>query len=570
MQKIDYELINKLNLDTTNKVYNFINDKFEIDDILDKIKFDFPFFMDNGNKLRLVTWLSIDYINEDGKTFIEKFLESNPKNLTNLEGEFLLSKNSSFISLFEILNINEEHIIVHDLLKNKEFYIYEKLMKEYFNEGDLLFARIGKFFSKYSFIGDISLLPQSAKDTFIEQYLIDFNYKRKEETSLVIEDYIKKHSLEIIKIYNNCILSILELDDNLNLYLYDELDEFESYLSNKYEFDEIKEYVANLIEFFDYYLSEDVLTLYDLKDLDLRLFFELAINEGFIYSQECLNSYISTFKNYLYFLSKKNKEFEKKYRDIIDISKNRFSLMENLNNINAPFSINRNLVNEIEDFLNDTSISLLLNLDKFLLYFTDNEIEVTRKKKMIKKSFLPELCFLLNDNEIIDLKPSQRELFLVDLFYRLSLSEKLILIKEDMITLSKNGISFLNLKDENKFSVIVNYIWNYIESINAKDKILSLIKDLKSSEAYDVKDLISKYEGTSKEISQIHEYFKTLGLTKSNYYPTYTWEISELGKAVFIYYYNIEFKEGNNSIINLNNYKQNSRRGEEFGKSKNR
>ena len=87
--------------------------------------------------------------------------------------------------------------------------------------------------------------------------------------------------------------------------------------------------------------------------------------------------------------------------DIIDISKNRFSLMENLNNINAPFSINRNLVNEIEDFLNDTSISLLLNLDKFLLYFTDNEIEVTRKKKMIKKSFLPELCFLLNDNEII-------------------------------------------------------------------------------------------------------------------------------------------------------------------------
>lgn len=117
MQKIDYELINKLNLDTTNKVYNFINDKFEIDDILDKIKFDFPFFMDNGNKLRLVTWLSIDYINEDGKTFIEKFLESNPKNLTNLEGEFLLSKNSSFISLFEILNINEEHIIVHDLLK---------------------------------------------------------------------------------------------------------------------------------------------------------------------------------------------------------------------------------------------------------------------------------------------------------------------------------------------------------------------------------------------------------------------------------------------------------------------
>ena len=49
MQKLDYELIHKLDLDTTNKVFDFIIDEYEIDNILDNLKSDFPFLMDNGN-----------------------------------------------------------------------------------------------------------------------------------------------------------------------------------------------------------------------------------------------------------------------------------------------------------------------------------------------------------------------------------------------------------------------------------------------------------------------------------------------------------------------------------------
>ncbi|NLL81222.1 MAG: hypothetical protein GX231_02795 [Tissierellia bacterium] len=567
MQKLDYELIHKLDLDTTNKVFDFIIDEYEIDNILDNLKSDFPFLMDNGNKLILNSWLSIDYIHDDGKTFIEKFIDSKPKNISTLEREFLLYKKNSFISLFEVLNIDDDYILVHDLLQNKKFALYEKLMKEYFNEGDIVFARIGKFFDKCSIVGDISFLPKSAKDIFIEQYLYDFNYKRKEESTLIIKDYIKKHSIEIIKIYNNCILSVLELDDDLNLYLYDELNDFESYLANKSNAHEIKEHIANLLEFYDYYLAEDGLTLYDLKDLDLKVFFELAIREGFIYSTESLNSYISTFKNYIHFLSKIDSDFEEKYQEIRSISNNRFKLMDKLNFTDTLFSIDRNLVNDIEDILNDTSILLLLNLDKFLVYLTDNRIEVTPVKKKIKKKFLPELCFLFNDDEIIDsLNPGQRELALLDFFYELSLALNLISIKEDIIILNKNGINFLNLKDEKKFSVILNCVWKHIEKMNAKERIMEFIKDLKNGKTNDLKDLIYEYRGSPKEAYQIHEYFKILGLTKTTYLPIYTWEISKLGMFVLIYYYNKEFKDNKSSIIYLNNYRGKIVEREQYGK----
>ena len=35
----------------------------------------------------------------------------------------------------------------------------------------------------------------------------------------------------------------------------------------------IKKYVANLIDFFEYYLADEDLTLYDLDQIDFKIFF---------------------------------------------------------------------------------------------------------------------------------------------------------------------------------------------------------------------------------------------------------------------------------------------------------
>lgn len=567
MQKLNYDLVHKLDIHTTNKLLDFINNDANAEDILKKIQVDFPFSLDDGNKLRLTSWISLDYIDEDGKTFIDKFLESDY--VTSLERDILLNKNKSFISIFEILTISDEYMLVLDLLQNKEFTVWEKALNGFFDEGEILFSRIGKIFDEYTFMGDVSFLPKSVKDIFMEQYIIDLNEKRKDDPSLVVEDYLKKHSIEILIIYNNCILSVIDTDDDLDSSFYEDLDEFEGYLSTKIDIFKVKGHLANLIEFFDYYLAKDDLTLYNFKDVDLNDFFDMAIKDNIINSKESLNSYIDTFKKYLFFLSKNNKEFIESYNNIINISRNRFTLMSDLDNSDSLLSIDRNLEKEIENSLNEVSVTLILNFDKFLLYLIDGKIEVTPKRKSIKKKFLRKISYLLNgkdQNE--DFEPSRSELFMIDVFYNISLQLNLVsLLEEDIIKLNKAGIAFLNSKDGEKFSLILSTVWKHLDSIDYSDHILKFAMDLESHVSYDVKELISKYGGISKEVIDSHEYFKILGLTESNYCPSYTWEITSLGKIVFDYYYDLKFTSKNDKIIDLNSYKQLMEEEGKYGES---
>lgn len=567
MQKLNYDLVHKLDIHTTNKLLDFINNDANAEDILKKIEVDFPFSLDDGNKLRLTSWISLDYIDEDGKTFIDKFLESDY--VTSLERDILLNKNKSFISIFEILTISDEYMLVLDLLQNKEFTVWEKALNGFFDEGEILFSRIGKIFDEYTFMGDVSFLPKSVKDIFMEQYIIDLNEKRKDDPSLVVEDYLKKHSIEILIIYNNCILSVIDTDDDLDSSFYEDLDEFEGYLSTKIDIFKVKGHLANLIEFFDYYLAKDDLTLYNFKDVDLNDFFDMAIKDNIINSKESLNSYIDTFKKYLFFLSKNNKEFIESYNNIINISRNRFTLMSDLDNSDSLLSIDRNLEKEIENSLNEVSVTLILNFDKFLLYLIDGKIEVTPKRKSIKKKFLRKISYLLNDkDQNEDFEPSRSELFMIDVFYNISLQLNLVsLLEENIIKLNKAGIAFLNSKDGEKFSLILSTVWKYLDSIDYSDHILKFAMDLESHVSYDVKELISKYGGISKEVIDSHEYFKILGLTESNYCPSYTWEITSLGKIVFDYYYDLKFTSKNDKIIDLNSYKQLMEEEGKYGES---
>ncbi|WFA08705.1 hypothetical protein [Tissierella sp. Yu-01] len=560
MPKLNYDLLHRLDKHTTKKLYEFIDKEIKIDEIMEKLEIEFPFSIDDSNRIKFNTWLSIDYIDEDGKTFIEKFLDYSSKSLSKLEREVLIDKSKSFVSLFELIEIKDNHMIVHDILQNKEFSIWEKQINNILAQGDFIFARIGKIIDEYTFIEDVSFLPRSVKSMFIEDFIIDFNNKRKEHPDLIIKDYLKKYSLEVIKIYNNCILSAMDLDEDLNSYLYDELDEFEGYLSHKCNSFEIKEHITNLIEFFDYYLSQEDLTLYDLDDLDFKLFFDIAIEDEFISSIEELNSYINTFKNYLSFLNKKDPDFKESYLDIMEVSKIRFSYMEKLNNLSTPFEVDRVLDSKISEALNEDALIFLMDFDKFLLYIINKEVELTEKRKKIKKQFMFDLCLLFSDiDNIDDYQPRQRELTMIDMFYNLSIKLELIAIEDNKIVLSKKGTNFIRLKDGEKFLLIFNCIWNmgFIQDNKTKTNLLDLFNDLEESKSYDVKYIISKYKGLSDEISHINEYFKALGLVKINFCPTYTWEITKLGKIVFIYLYQLKINQQNHKIIDLSNYKYN-------------
>ncbi len=102
--------------------------------------------------------------------------------------------------------------------------------------------------------------------------------------------------MNLYKIYNESILNILEINGDIHSYLFDELEEFEGYLINKESDLKIKKHLSNLVNLFEYNLSERDLTLYNLDELDFEVFFNDAIEDNFISSQGELNSYINTLK----------------------------------------------------------------------------------------------------------------------------------------------------------------------------------------------------------------------------------------------------------------------------------
>ncbi len=560
MQKLNYDLLHRLNQHTTKKLYDFINKETKVDEIIKKLGADFPFSMDDSNWIKFNTWLSIDYINEDGKTFIEKFLDSSSKALSKLEREVLQERSKSFISLFEVKDIKDEYLIVQDILQNKEFSILEININNFLNQGDFIFARIGKIIEEYTFIEDVSFLPPSVKPLFVEQFLVDYNKRRINQPNLLIKDYLKRYSLEIIKIYNKCIFSAIESDEELNTFIYDELDEFEGYLSYKCNSFEIKEHITNLIEFFDYYLSQEELTLYDLDNLDFRLFFDIAIEDGFISSVEEFNSYINTFKNYLGFLSKKDTIYKENYTKILEISKIRFAYMAKINKHSTIFDIDRIMESKISEILNEEALMFLMDFDKFLLYSFDKNIELTDKRKQIKKSYLIELCHIFydGDDDISNYTPRDRELSLIDMFNKISQRLGLLEIQNNKLILSKKGSNFIRLKDGEKLSLIFNCIWNmgFIENENIKINIIELFNEFEKNNIYDVKFILSKYKGNPDELYHLNKYFKIMGLIRTNFYPSYTWEITKLGKTLFSYLFERNTTTNNNSsIINLDNYR---------------
>ena len=567
MPKLNYDLTHKLEIYTTNKLIEFINKEVNINDILKEINYEYSFFLDDSSKVAFHVWLSIDYLDKNGKTFIDKYLESNPKSLKPLERSIIFEKNKSFISLFEILKFEDDHIILLDTLQNEKYSVWEPNLNEVLNEGELIFTRIGKVLDEYLFIGEISFLPATVRSMFIEDFLIDFNLRRKDIPDLVIRDYLKKYSLELIKIYNNCIFDVIELDEDLNSYLYDQLDEFEGYLRNKTNNLSLGKHLSNLVEFFDYYLAEDNLSLYNLDQVDFKYFFKEAIENGFINSQEDLNSYLNTLKRYMGFLILRSDKYKDTYLELLNISEDRFSYMERLKGISTPFPIDRLLESYIAEVLNETAISIIVDFDKFILYTVDKPLELTLQKQLLKRKHLVELYEILQDEHtILNKNPNQEDFPLIDMYFRVALALGLMTKDNNKLFLTKKGTNFIRLRDEEKFSLIFTCIWDkeFLKTATtvepqlielSKKDLINLVSNLNENETFGVKYIISTYEDKPENLFQISEYLKHLGLVKSNFYPNYTWEITKLGKAVFKYLNEKDTDTQNSSIVQLDNYR---------------
>ncbi len=568
MSTINYEELRKIEMEATKKLLKYISKEMQFEEVLDTIDFPYPDFGEDKYRLAFTSWVSTDYTLKNGSTFIDKYLKHSTTKLTEEEREILIKRNQSHISLFEIIFTDDLYIKAIDLLQHKTYDIMAPDLS-ILSIGDLVFARISEVFGTHIFIGNISYLPPSTRNIFIEDVFVNFNSIRMKNNQLNINSYLKNHSLNVYAIYTNCIQEAMEMDDDIVSDLYDELDEFDFYLQLKHSRDIIKKHMTNLMEFFEYYLADNDLTLYDIDLVDFDLFLNDSIQDGFITAQEDLNSYIGTFKAYLQFLSNKNPEYKEAYIKVLDISKRRFEYMDRLTRVKSPFRINKKISNAVRDELNNESVALLLDFDKFLLYIIDKPLELTKKNKYIKKLNLEEMNQILDSSTYIDKKiPNQKDYFIIHLFYRFGLSLGLISTEDNLLTIRKKGTNYLRLNDEDKYALFFQYIWDsqfimdnlkttnksVVESL--KDNILNILYQLEINKNYLISDLVKDFSINPRLFFEYYEYLKSLGIINCTLYPNYEIAVTNLGKILgsFLKFYEDANHKGN--IVELRNYKR--------------
>lgn len=567
MDNIDYEHIQKININVTKKLLKYISNEIQKENLLDEIQLFHNDFIDH--KLAFDIWLSFDFVDKNGKSFIDKFLDEKSNTLTLDEMKILIERNKSNISLFEIIDIDKDFIHVIDLFHHKYYTLWEPDLSSALHIEDLIFGRIANLLGSVSFIGDINYLPISARDTFLKEALMDFNSLREEDNSLTITKYLKTNSIKLYSIYTNCIFEIMEMEEDITSIFYDELDEFQGYLKLKSKEVDVKTYISNLIDFFEYYLIDNDLSLYNLDEIDFNIFFHKAIKNSFILSMEDLNSYIATFKSYLGFLSNKDSFYKETYNSILDISKKRFQLIELFNDTAIPFKIDSNLCKILQGYLDDYSLLLTMDFDKFILYILNNPLKLTEKNKHINRKSLLEINNMLEFSIDVSKKtPNQKDFPVIDMFYDFAIALTFVSIENQTLSITENGSNYLRLKDEEKYTMFFDYIWSEdfiskvsnitnIDTLNQyKNDLVEFLSSLKESDSYKISEIIPNALIDQDFFFRYYVYLQYLGIIKYKLYPSYELSITSIGKIILDYLISKNMEKNECCVISLDSFKK--------------
>lgn len=508
MSSANYKKTKKIELDVTKKLFKYIYTNINLSNVIEELDREYSYFYDTENNIAFNIWLSLDYIHKDGKTFTEKFLEENSKDLSKKERTILEERKDSYVSLFKIIKYEEERVYVKDIFTEKHFYLIEPEISNIIKEGEYVFSRIAKGLNDYSFIGDINYLPSSIKYDFIKKVLYDFNLTRTEIKGLAMKNYLKRFALNLYKIYDDIIFNLLDNEEGLDFYELDGLEgfeEFESYLSTKMDENNVDQQISNLSNIVEFYLASEDMDAKELKDLNLDDFFTSAIEEGLIAVKSELLSYIKTLKLYFNFLSKKSKDYEFIYLELLSINKNPFKYVKQLNSYDANFIMDRNFSYYIKDVLNHRALDFIRDFDLFLLYIEANNMDLTLKNKKIKRADLFQINESLENKDTIESKaPNQKNFSTIDLFYNIALDLEILEIEDRKIFFNKRSMDYLLLDDNEKYIILFNNILEKLTRDEERDTKMTLLSRISKM------NMLTKYSSSLFLVGK-KDFFKSCG-----------------------------------------------------------
>ncbi len=167
-QKVDFS--KKHDISITQKLYAYSRkDKFYDEYINAQHKFYVVEDKEINSKFNSFfnTYYLQDYITSENKTIAISFFEENKEKLNIIEKNILKSKLKSYITIYKILNIEEDKAVLKDLILDKETYIEDINVLKDLKVGELIIGRVANVVEVNKFIDTVLSISEKIKDAII-------------------------------------------------------------------------------------------------------------------------------------------------------------------------------------------------------------------------------------------------------------------------------------------------------------------------------------------------------------------------------------------------------------------
>lgn len=472
---------------------------------------------------------------------------------------------NSYSSLYEVIHINSDEVILRDLLLSKNMTVVNSNL-ESLGEGDYLFARIINFNETYYIVHVLNILNEEIGNIFYNMIFeftsLDFKNIKKENRKILM---LKESLMDIFIVFGMAIKSYEEVNNRIEeeiereniKYLYfneEDVAIFESFLdyielnTDFYEDDSF--YLLDIVfrEFLDD-IDENFSTFENYSYIDI--FDYLADNGAFLTNTEFYNTLFILKKMYKFFNSFKI-DCKKPIAELEYVSNNIFNYQNTMKNSFKGFYFDEGLLNIIPY---DIESKFIDDFEDFIKYIELMNVLKSETKDVIIPTHIKNLSDELNLVPTKNVKNlNQTHYPTINFFYNFAKTKSLIEIDNTYILPASRINKYMSLTNQEKYALFLYNILN-------KDFLLTFISEMKYKSFKDSLVLFLESLTLSKTINIINinlkkdKYFildtlKRLNLVieiNSNY------SITPLGEKIYNYYLKVE---NNNKVISLDKYKK--------------
>lgn len=454
---MDHDKLQELENLATEKLIDYINNDGRASKLFQENYEEYEFLDMERSHIPFNLWLCCDYRDQSGRGFVHRLIEAD-RNIPPIQREILLGKAESFVTILEIKDFYEPYAVAFDVLNHTEYRLLEPRVSVILKKGDYLLARVGKVLSSVRMLGEVNFIPRSALPYLLREVIRRYNDT--DVTRGDMKSFLKTNSLFLYESYYHTAYENHEPDEGDMLPIYDEMDEFEEYLSLKSSQEGIERHLSNLIELYEYELADNGASLKDLNKVNLKEMLQDMISEKFITTPLMLSSYFSTLREYLGFLAKNDKTYRRSLAELQSLSQERFRYVKEILRQNRLSQGDPLLSIRLREIDYKPTNTYLDDFDRFLLYVYETPVGLAENRRTIKRKDLNGLSrFLEGEYPMLSSRRGSTGVTILDFFSKMGVDLKLLRVKEGQLVVTSRTDEYLGLSREDKLTMHLKCFW---------------------------------------------------------------------------------------------------------------